>query len=87
MVLIEFDDAKDELNRRKHGCSLALAAEFTVSARSMPAKTVKGEARWLLVGLIRGELMSAVVTPRGRRLRVISLRGASRQEIRAYESS
>jgi hypothetical protein len=44
-----------------------------------------GERRIRLFGRIDGQLHAAVITPRGEKIRVISLRRASEREERAYE--
>ncbi len=43
-----------------------------------------GERRLRVLGTIDGKLHTAVVTPRGETIRVISLRRANRREERAY---
>ena len=43
-----------------------------------------GEPRLLVMALLEGRLHTAVVTPRGEDLRVISLRRANRREVRLY---
>ena len=43
-----------------------------------------GEQRFRVLGLIDDRLHAAVITPRGNKIRVISLRPANRREERAY---
>jgi uncharacterized protein len=43
-----------------------------------------GEQRLRVLGYINGVLHAAVITPRGDKIRVISLRRANRREERAY---
>jgi uncharacterized DUF497 family protein len=43
-----------------------------------------GEPRLRVMARLDGRLHAAVVTPRGEDLRVISFRGANRQEVRLY---
>ncbi len=50
----------------------------------VPARTV-GEPRWLVVGWMGGRHWSAVVTYRGDRIRIISVRRARDEEIEIYE--
>ena len=46
-----------------------------------------GEVRWLALGLLGGHLYSLAFTICGRRIRVISLRTASRKERTLYEQA
>jgi uncharacterized DUF497 family protein len=86
-VHIEFDPAKDAINQRQHGLSLALAERFDWStARFQPARTVGGETRWQVFAPVDGTLFAAIYTLRGTTVRIISLRHASRKERRRYES-
>jgi uncharacterized DUF497 family protein len=57
-------------------------AETAVSGED-PRKD-HGERRLRVLGCIDGLLHAAVVTPRGEKIRVISLRRANRREGRAY---
>ena len=84
-MLIEFDPAKDARNQQKHGVSLALAETFDwATVLSSPARTEHGEARLSVIGDIDGAVYVAIVTPRGERQRIISLRLANRKERRLY---
>ena len=51
----------------------------------VPARTVD-EARWLMIGQIDGKHWSAVVTYRGQRTRIISVRRSRDEEVSIYES-
>jgi uncharacterized DUF497 family protein len=88
-VEIEFDHAKDVLNREKHGISLLRAAELF----EQPFKEVEdlrfayGEQRFIAYGLIEGRLFVCVYTWRQHRRRVISLRKANQRESDAYRAS
>jgi uncharacterized DUF497 family protein len=84
-MLIEFDPAKDAANVRKHGVSLAVAGELTY-ALTFPAKTVRGEPRVKLIGEVSVGLISVIATWRAPRLRIISVRRASRKERKDYAS-
>ena len=83
---IEFDPAKDAINRDKHGCSLALAANF----RWADAFTFEdtrfdyGEARFIAFGYIGLRVYVAVFTDRDGVRRIIGLRKANPREIRTY---
>lgn len=82
---IEFDPAKDAINQRKHGIALARFADMDLdSALAGDAHHTATEQRYAFVGIIEGELWTAIVTYRGTRTRVISLRRANKRERREY---
>lgn len=51
----------------------------------VPARTEE-EQRFLVVGMISGRHWSAVITYRGERVRIISVRRARDEEVEIYES-
>lgn len=78
---IEFDPAKDTVNREKHGLPLAFGLrvmEGRVAELIDPRHTA--ETRWLTFGLVAGRLFVCVHTQRGDRARIISVRKANRKE-------
>jgi uncharacterized protein len=75
---IEFDPAKDTINRAKHGLSLADFAGFDV-------RIDYGEARYRAFGRIAGAGHCLVFTMRGEVMRIIGLRRARDKEMRRYE--
>jgi uncharacterized protein len=82
---IEFNPAKDVINQRKHGVSLALAERFDWNAAGFqPARTVAGEHREKALSYVDGKLYAAIYTRRGRVFWIISVRRASRKERREY---
>jgi hypothetical protein len=87
-VEIEFDAAKDAINLRKHGVSLARAAEIDWrQLKAIPdTRANYGEDRYIAAASISGRLHVVVFTIRERTLRIISLRRANRREIRRYET-
>jgi hypothetical protein len=85
-VSIEFDSAKDRHNRRRHGISLARAAEL-FEAPYREAEDLRfdyDERRFIAFGWIEGRLFACVYTWRGLNRRIISLRRATRKETDAY---
>jgi len=84
---IEFDSGKDESNRAKHGCSLALAADLDWDSVLAVADRRRdyGERRMIGYGLIGAKLYCVVFVRRRRRLRIISFRKANRREVKRYE--
>jgi len=82
----EYDAGKSDANRSKHGIDFEAAQELWQDARriEIPAKTVD-EARFLVIGRIAGQDWSAVVTYRGERVRIISVRRSRPEEVEMYE--
>ena len=87
MNSFEFDAAKSESNRTKHGIDFAEAQRLWNDPMllEIPAKT-EDEPRFLVIGLIDGTHWSAVVTYRGANIRLISVRRARTEEVALYES-
>ena len=87
MVLFEFDAAKSESNRAKHGIDFIAAQSLWSDPMllEIPAKT-EDEPRSLAVGQIDGKHWSAVITYRGSHVRLISVRRARTEEVALYES-
>jgi uncharacterized DUF497 family protein len=85
-VLIEFDTAKDEANRIKHGFSLADAAalEWDSALITSDARNNYGEGRYQALGLLGDRVCMVVFTMRGEALRVISMRKANAREEGRY---
>lgn len=81
---VEFDPAKDAVNRDKHGISLGRTGELDLVAFVENSRPEDEERRFRVYGLIDGELYCAIVTFRMRAARAISLRKASRQERKNY---
>jgi hypothetical protein len=85
----EWDAAKAGANRRKHGVGFSVIWDFDWDTSLVVAddRTDYGEPRWLALGMIGERLYSLAFTIRGRRIRVISLRAASRKERALYEQA
>ncbi len=83
----EFDAAKSESNRAKHGIDFLEAQSLWNDPMllEIPAKT-DDEPRFLVVGMIDGKHWSAVITYRGSHVRLISVRRARTEEVALYES-
>jgi uncharacterized DUF497 family protein len=90
VIEIEFDPAKDAINRKKHGIGLAAAAVI-LRGRHIRQHSVlpndSNEERWVAVGRIEGRFLACVYTMRVNVYRVISLRAARTKERRAYEEA
>lgn len=87
MNSFEFDAAKSESNRTKHGIDFAEAQRLWNDPMllEIPAKT-EDEMRFFVIGLIDGKHWSAVMTHRGANIRLISVRRARTEEVALYES-
>ena len=84
---MEFDRAKSDRNRQKHGIDFIEAQLFWEDPDRVviPAKTVD-EPRYLLIGKIAEKPWSAVFTHRHEKIRIISVRRSRSEEVDIYES-
>lgn len=84
----EYDPTKSALNLVKHGIDFEQAQALWQDLRMLeaPAKT-KDEERFLVIGKIEGRHWTAVWTPRGEVVRIVSVRRARKEEIGYYESA
>ena len=82
----EFDPKKSEGNKRKHGIDFVEAQALweDIDRLQVPART-QGEPRFMLIGMIGGKHWSAIFTPRGEKIRIISVRRSRTEEVHAYE--
>jgi uncharacterized protein len=87
MMVFEFDPAKSESNRIKHGIDFleAQALWSDPMLLEIPAKTTD-EPCYLVIGLLSDKHWSAVMTYRGDKIRLISVRRARAEEVALYES-
>jgi len=84
----EFDPEKSHANKAKHGIDFVAAQILWDDATllEIPARTTD-EPRYLVIGRIADKHWSGVITYRGNAIRIISVRRASRKEVRAYEAN
>jgi uncharacterized protein len=87
MMVFEFDPVKSESNRIKHGIDFleAQALWSDPMLLEIPAKTTD-EPRYLVIGLLDDKHWSVVMTYRGDKIRLISVRRARAEEVALYES-
>ena len=80
MLLLEFDPTKNAENVRQRGISFERFAEMDFETAISIEDTRKdyGERRLRVLGTIDSLPHAAVITPRGDKIRVISLRRANR---------
>lgn len=82
----EFDASKSAANKAKHGIDFTEAQVLWLDEMriEIPARTAD-EPRFLVIGVIAGRHWSAVITYRGDRVRIISVRRSRPEEIAIYE--
>lgn len=82
----EFDKRKSAINKRKHGIDFVEAQALWSDANLLriPART-EDEPRSIVIGKIGEKHWSAVVTFRGERTRIISVRRSREEEEVLYE--
>ncbi|HUD28496.1 MAG TPA: BrnT family toxin [Novosphingobium sp.] len=84
----EFDPAKDEANRLKHGLPLAFGMRVfddPFHAVLPSHRPVDGEDRYKAVGVVGGKLFTLVHVWREDRIRLISVRRSNAGEQRDYD--
>ncbi len=83
----EYDPDKSAKNQRKHGIDFVEAQGLWADADllEIPARTTD-EPRWLLIGKLGEKHWSAVITRRGEKIRLISVRRSRDEEVTIYES-
>ena len=84
----EYDPAKSASNLSKHGIDFEQARALWDDPWMLeaPAKT-EDEPRFLSIGRIEGKHWTAVWTPRGAVVRIISVRRARKEEIAYYDGN
>lgn len=81
----EFDAAKSRANAIEHGIDFVEAQRLRDDLRvEIPARTTD-EMRFLVIGRIDRTHWSAVVTHRGPRIRIISVRRSRPEEVTIHE--
>ena len=83
----EFDSRKSDDNRKKHGIDFieAQALWKDPDLMEIPVKT-QDEPRFLIIGSISGKHWTGVITYRGEKIRIISVRRSRKEEVAIYES-
>jgi len=82
----EFDPGKSAANKEKHGIDFTEAQHLwdDPDLIEIPARTTD-ESRFLVIGKLGGKHWSGVVTYRGERVRIISIRRSRAEEVLIYE--
>ena len=83
---IEFDPAKDKANLAKHGVSLALAGELDWDAALVWVDDRYDYGEWRMIALApkTRTLYYVAFVDHGNATRIISLRRATRREVKYY---
>ena len=86
-MLFEHAEAKSQRNLEKHGIDFVSAQMLwrDPDLLEIPAR-ILDESRYLMIGRIADKHWSAVVTPRGDHIRIISVRRSRTNEVDLYES-
>lgn len=84
----EWDEAKAAANLRKHGVDFALARRAFYDPLALigydDLSSEYGEDRFVLIGMALGQLLMIIYTDRDGLIRLISARGATREEHDEY---
>ena len=83
----EYDQKKSIINENKHGIDFVEAQLLWEDPYliEIPAKTID-EQRFLVIGKIENKNWSGIITYRGTKIRIISVRRSRKEEIEIYES-
>ncbi len=86
MRLFEFDNNKNVSNKTKHGIDFIQAQAIwdDPDVLEIPTK-VKDEPRFLVIGRKDSKHWSAIITYRGEKIRIISVRRSRPEEVEIYE--
>ena len=83
----EFDSKKSDDNKKKHGIDFyeVQALWDDPDLIEIPVKVID-EPRYVVIGKISGKRWSGVITFRGEKIRIISVRRSRKEEVDTYES-
>lgn len=82
----EYDPNKSAGNLTKHGVDFDHAQRLWDDPDLLDIRlNYPTEERWLSIGVMDGKHWSAIWTPRGDRIRIISVRRSRTKEVEAYE--
>ncbi|GHE22600.1 BrnT family toxin [Halomonas urumqiensis] len=87
MATFEFDPRKSEANQAKHGIDFVDAQHLweDPDLLEIPANSTD-EPRFVVIGKINDRHWSGIITYRGKRIRLISVRRSRASEVALYES-
>jgi uncharacterized DUF497 family protein len=85
-VDFEWDSAKENVNRKKHGIDFRTAAKVFLDPDVIEFDDLDatGELRFNAIGLVDGRMLFVTYAMKGEVVRVVSARGAEPHEKRKY---
>lgn len=85
-IMWDWDEAKRESNRRKHGVDFGDVAllDWEAAVHRADVRRDYGEPRYISLGFILGRLHIVTWTPRGSQVRIINMRKANEREQEEY---
>jgi len=88
MLTFEYDENKSKQNLAKHGIDFDIAQLLwdDPGMLELPSKKATTETRFLVIGTINQKHWSAIITYRGKNIRIISVRRSRIDEVNLYES-
>jgi uncharacterized DUF497 family protein len=82
----EFDPAKSKSNKQKHGIDFDEAQALWDDPDTIEVPLVTSdEPRHLVIGKLAGKHWSGIITYRGEKVRIISVRRSRKEEVEIYE--
>jgi len=87
MYYFEYDEEKSQSNKEKHGIDFIESQELWRDPDILEIKTnFEIEPRFIVIGKISEKHWSSVITYRGEKIRIISVRRSRESEVTLYES-
>jgi hypothetical protein len=88
MLSFEYDENKSKQNLAKHGIDFDVAQSLwdDPGMLELPSKKATTEIRFLVIATINQKHWSAIITYRGKNIRIISVRRSRIEEVNFYES-
>jgi len=84
----EYDRRKSETNKAKHGIDFEEAKALWEDTDRIQLRAIlNGEERFPIIGQIAGKHWTTIVTYRGNRVRIISVRRSREREVQLYEKN
>ena len=82
----EFDNHKNEENKKSHGIDFVEAQMLWDDSDriEVPARTID-EPRFIVIAKIVDKYWSGIITYRGEKIRIISVRRSRKEEVEIYE--
>jgi len=87
MLSFEYDENNSQKNLAKHGIDFDVAQSLwdDPGVIELPSKQATTERRFLVIGTINQKHWSAIITYRGKNIRIISVRRSRIEEVNFYE--